>query len=354
MSFESDDTNAKADSTAFAKAMREMFGLIDANVFEVVFPEDMDPFDYWAFNIMGKISQVRSSCIGRKLMILHFAGHGALDDSNRLLLEGNPTGHNQCLPWDIIEAPFRPYMKHPYGEVDVACVLDCCYPGAFNTPSASPGRTVEVLAATDARSTIAARALQDIGATFTQRFIFEMRSIVADKGKPPVTFPDILKKMQNRKREPSKSPPVYRTLYGDAPILLPVTSLQRSPAPSIDTTDPLALDFWRPEEHSVALKAHLPTSINDDSTRTIVKWLHQLQKDYKVEVMGVHDTNSAVVFLTVPYANLYILYRLEQQGLCKVDVICENLYSLNLLDTFVNSENTGVTAAPTVGSIESK
>ncbi|KAF3174158.1 hypothetical protein TWF225_009582 [Orbilia oligospora] len=190
MSFESDDTGAEADSKAFATAMKELFGLIDENIFELVFPMNMHADLYWSGTIPDWIQNLKDSCIGRNLLLLHFAGHGTLNSLGELELQGN---HSQL---------------------------------SF---TASGG--------------IGSRSSQNITATFTQRLIYEMRSMTYDEGKPIVTFPEILKRMQNRKQDPSKSPPVYRMLFGEVPILLPVKSLDRPPPVStFGPSDPLALE----------------------------------------------------------------------------------------------------------------
>ncbi|KAJ6257758.1 hypothetical protein Dda_7547 [Drechslerella dactyloides] len=256
MSFETDDTDAHADSKAFSKAMKEMFNLPDANILEVVFPKDRDADSFWALHILAEIEQVKESCIGRKLLLLHFAGHGALDSSNQLLLQGNSTRFIQELPWDLVKMfLFNPYRVEHKGVLDVACILDCCYSGAFVTPNAPSDKIVEILAAADARSRTTVRKTKHIEATFTQRFIFEMRSMVANEDKAPITFPEILKRLQYRPRQPSKPSPVYSMICGDVPILLPVTSLQLPTVPHASTgpSNPLVIDSWRPQEHSVPL-----------------------------------------------------------------------------------------------------
>ncbi|KAF3162225.1 hypothetical protein EYR41_004868 [Orbilia oligospora] len=159
---------------------------------------------------------------------------------------------------------------------------------------------------TDAGSLTTTRSSQNITATFTQRLIYEMRSMAYDEGKPIVTFPEILKRMQNRKQDPSKSPLVYRMLFGEVPILLAVKSLDRSPPVSTaGPSDPLALESWRPQEHSLGLKIHINSSINDNSTQVIVQWLHKLRDEFGVELVGVNGTTSTtIIFLTVPYTSL--------------------------------------------------
>ncbi|KAF3315406.1 hypothetical protein TWF173_003946 [Orbilia oligospora] len=262
MSFESDDTGAKADSKAFAAAMKELFGLINENIFEFVFQMDMHADLHWVRTIPDWIQKLKDSCTGRKLLLLHFAGHGALNSLGELELQGNQsrTPYKQALHWiNLSEFLLRPNRTELHGE--------------------------------------------------------------------------------NRKQDSSKSPPVYRMLFGEVPILLPVKSLDRPPPASTAVpSDPLALESWRPQEHSLALKVHINSSINDKSTRVIVQWLHKLRGEFGMELVGVNDTNSAtIIFLTVPYTSLYVLYRLELRGVCKLEVIHENLYSQNLLSTMIHS-----------------
>ncbi|KAF3289289.1 hypothetical protein TWF970_003069 [Orbilia oligospora] len=309
--FASDDTDAQTDSKEFAKTMKSLLGLHDTDMIEVVFPDDEEAEIFWSMKHLELLSLSRSFQ-GRKLFIFHFAGHGFLNRSKELILSG-----------------------------------------AFVRPTVASEGTVEVLAASDSRAITTGRKSENVEATFTQRFLLEMRTLVGRADKPHITLPDVLNALQQRKRDPTKSMPTYGMLYGSTPVLFPVTTLQRpeqAPTSSSSSPRPHTLATWRRPQHSVGLKVHLPSGISDESTRTMVKWLLQLRDDLKVEVTSVNDTASTVVFLSVPYSQLYIFCRLEAAGVCRFERICENIFSENLLASFLEPGSpVGLPAFPIAG-----
>ncbi|KAK6497712.1 hypothetical protein TWF481_012115 [Arthrobotrys musiformis] len=294
--YESDDTNAKADSAAFAWGMKDIFNLPDDNVFEGVLSADWDAEGEFSI----KVSVVEESLLD-------------------------------------------PGRRTPFGGADVGVILDCCSPGASVTPTASD-KTVEILAATDEIPITTLRKPAGVEATFTQRFISSLRSIVADERKPPIIFPEILKNLQPRERESSKPPPAYWMVYGDTPIHLPVPpQLQLASKPH------LISEARVPQTHSLSLKLLLPAAVTDNSTRTVIKWLHNLQQSHGFELMGANEhIDSTLLFLTAPYTNLHILHKLEHKGLCKIHVIHENLYSQNILNDIINPKDSE--SAPGTGT----
>ncbi|KAF3196053.1 hypothetical protein TWF225_000403 [Orbilia oligospora] len=335
--FASDDTDAQTDSKEFARTMKSLLGLHNTDMIEIVLPDNVDTDSHWAVK-HGELVSLSQSFQGRKLFILHFAGHGFLNQSKELILSGTHTGHTQEVPWADIDRFFlKPRsMNEAFGVIDIACILDCCHSGAFVRPTVASEGTVEVLAASDSRAITTGRKSENVEATFTQRFLLEMRTMVGRADKPHITLPDVLNALQQRKRDPTKSMPKYGMLYGSTPILLPVTTLQRpEQAPTSSSPRPHTLATWRRPQHSVGLKVHLPSGISDESTRTMVKWLLQLRDDFKVEVTSVNDTASTVIFLSVPYSQLYIFCRLEEAGVCRFERICENIFSENLLASFL-------------------
>ncbi|KAF3318966.1 hypothetical protein TWF173_005376 [Orbilia oligospora] len=352
--FASDDTDAQTDSKEFAKTMKSLLGLHDTDMIEVVFPDDEEAEIFWSMKHLELLSLSRSFQ-GRKLFIFHFAGHGFLNRSKELILSGTHTGNSQEIPWADIDRFFlRPRFKdEAFGGRDVACILDCCHSGAFGRPTVASEGTVEVLAASDSRAITTGRKSENVEATFTQRFLLEMRTLVGRADKPHITLPDVLNALQQRKRDPTKSMPTYGMLYGSTPVLFPVTTLQRpeqAPTSSSSSPRPHTLATWRRPQHSVGLKVHLPSGISDESTRTMVKWLLQLRDDFKVEVTSVNDTASTVVFLSVPYSQLYIFCRLEAAGVCRFERICENIFSENLLASFLEPGSpVGLPAFPIAG-----
>ncbi|KAF3923239.1 hypothetical protein ABW21_db0200507 [Orbilia brochopaga] len=339
MVFESDDTGAKVDSKAFVRDMKEIFDLKDPNmIIEEVFPQDRDAEIYWATNTLAKIDKINRSCIGKKLLFLHFAGHGATDKTSELLLQGNPTDYKQELSWSVVRKfLLDPYREQPHGQVDVACVLDCCYPEAFLPPHAPSNMIVEVLAATKPRPTTTEQRMATVRATsLTEEFLGAMYTL---RRSPPITFPEVLAAMQRPRRyQPFDSKPqlAYRMLYGNTSIILPAAT-----PPDPTPTDPEA-EYDKDGEHFMALKVLIPDDIKEETTQMLVKWLHGQRENIKFEVLGVNTTfpGSTIVFITVPYTDMHVLYNLEHQGILTTEVLHEHIFSFNLLGTLISSEET--------------
>ncbi|KAK6348979.1 hypothetical protein TWF730_009739 [Orbilia blumenaviensis] len=365
VTFESDDTGAREDSKAFAAAMKQAFKMPAVNVLEFVVPkEEYHSPIYWYREVEKKIGEVSKSSQGRKLLLFHFAGHGGFDSYGSFCLEGGPptpglSTETQKIQWGDIKGCLLSSQGPMRSDVtDVAIILDCCFSGAIETDrtryQAPTGhqkdptnvKIVEVLSATDNRTTTAGR---DLGrqATFTRRFIQEIRTMIGRSDSPLVTFPAVLAALNKESQSP-KPLATYHFLSGTAPILFPVTSLEVAADPTPGPSNPRAMDTWRRPEHNVALKVHFPFSADDESISTVVKWLYKLRRDFEIEVIGVNKTASTVVFLTVPYENLYLLYGLEDSRLCTVERVCENIYSKNLLHDILGSPFDPV-AVPSTG-----
>ncbi|KAK6342323.1 hypothetical protein TWF718_007726 [Orbilia javanica] len=354
VTFESDNTGSREDSKAFATAMKQAFRMPAVNIFEFVVPkQEHDPHAYWYLEIAKKIGEVSQSIQGRKLLLLHFAGHGGFDNNGRFCLEGGPptpglSAGTQKIQWENVERSLLSSQGRMLsGVTDVAVILDCCFSGAVETDrtryQVSTGqqrdptdvKIVEVLSATDDRTTTEGRDLVN-RATFTRRFIQEIRTMIGRSDPPPVTFPAVLAALNKESQSP-KPLATYHFLSGTAPILFPVTSLEVAAGPISGPSNPRAMGTWRRPEHNVALKVHFPFSADAESISTVVKWLYKLRRDFEIEIIGVNKTTSTIIFLTVPYENLHILYRLEVSSLCTVERICENIYSKNLLYDILDS-----------------
>ncbi|KAK6518304.1 hypothetical protein TWF506_005464 [Arthrobotrys conoides] len=170
MYFASDDTDAKTDSKLFASTMKSLLGLRDTNMVEIVLPDDDEADICWNVEA-SQLLKLSRSFKGRKLFLLHFAGHGILNASKELILSGCHTGTCQEVRWALIDEFFlKPRPIEQFGVIDIACILDCCHSGASVRPAVNHDGTVEVLAASGARSITTGRKSENIEASFTQRF----------------------------------------------------------------------------------------------------------------------------------------------------------------------------------------
>ncbi|KAK9239558.1 hypothetical protein V1525DRAFT_386399 [Lipomyces kononenkoae] len=140
--------------------MRDIFGIDDIEDFAI---EKTSKFPGWHVHerIAANVGQLMHA---RSLLIIAYFGHAIVDtESDRLqLISENGT---QKMFWSTIHEFCLMSTDDFMQNLDVLAILDCCYAGSAGR--AGVGRSVQLLAAGDGRSTV--RSRKD-GATFIQRF----------------------------------------------------------------------------------------------------------------------------------------------------------------------------------------
>ncbi|KAK6337051.1 hypothetical protein TWF718_009837 [Orbilia javanica] len=375
--FQTDDTGAQEDSATFATGMKQMLGLPGVSVIECMIPRRVDAADFWLLEIRPKIEAITNSTKGRKLLILHFAGHGTVDSRRGLVLEGGqantpetvetfdpydkyaleppaPKDYLQFIEWGTIRSSlFDKARRGALGALDIIVILDCCYAGVFgigttHTHSKLPfdphGAVIEILAATDKDTRTPMRRLLGGQATFTQKFISVMREMVGHVDKPPITIPKVLAILNTRK-QPGTLSAVYDRLGGSAPILFPVTTLGLPPQTDTSKPDLIALGSWRQPCLYLALEIHFTRQPDEATTTSLVRWLLQAESQYDLRVNGVFKAESTIIHLTLSYESLYLFHALRSHGIVTIKRTAENLYSQNLIRGYIDTKDDVARAA---------
>ncbi|KAF3937112.1 hypothetical protein ABW19_dt0201380 [Dactylella cylindrospora] len=339
-SFAGDDTQAQHDTESFIKHCKDLFGIASPDIAKFQIPDDENPHLYFKDNICNLVYKTHGSIPGRKLLLLHYAGHGRLTTAGDLELCAKATEDSQYLSWDSVDCDLlRPNIsgiRTFLADLDVLCVVDCCHSGRASRASMPIGRTVEVIAAADEKSVTNSRADQP---TFTQRFLTELRRQV-EMGDVSITVARI--HTATTARHSGRSEPIHSLLVGDTPILLPVKTMKRpklssTPGSSVLTSQSIAESRWAPPQYSAVIRVHSQGQITDESTRTLVDWLMSLPNEYGLEISSIHSSHSTVIFLTVGYEHKFALLRLNAIEGLEVDVMYETFLSRNLLSLFTGS-----------------
>ncbi|KAK6540664.1 hypothetical protein TWF694_008057 [Orbilia ellipsospora] len=307
LSFASDNTGAKDDSKSFTRACLELFDIIKTDVLELEFPDDMDSEDYFTFEVAPKIYHMTKSCTERKLLIIHFAGHGIVDAGGNLSIAGGMTGVPQEVRWETVkESLFGARSASHFKNMDIVFVLDCCYAGSADMTGFRDQRVVEIMAAVEgdkktnerltARPSIGQKSAQP---SFTQRIINNMRLAVSQQP-AGIAMREIFDSMVSRRSD--RGTPVYHTVRGSRGVFIPgrTTRLPGLVRDVRESPSALAASRWAPPTYRIAMMIHADGSIDDTDTQELVRWLQSLASKFGVEVTSVHKTQSTVIFVTVP------------------------------------------------------
>ncbi|KAF3904634.1 hypothetical protein ABW21_db0205882 [Orbilia brochopaga] len=351
--FENDDTDAAKDAASFIQSAQRNFGIEETNSFNIAIPAERMTTDFWYTSILTNILKTTGSCPGKKLLLLHYAGHGTEDAAEGLRLTEDLGPDSRFLPWERIRISlFEPVCLEGSSleDTDLAIFLDCCYSGRAIREELLINRTVEVLAATDAPNTANSRTG---GLSFTQRVITHMDNAMSPNKN--CTLAGIFRTSTEPARLDSEAAvPTFCRLVGSVPIILPTNNKKQLESttflpPRLPSS--LAQSIHAPASHSVALRIHIRSSITAVETEMLVEWLLNLPISYGVELNSVHEIYSRTsIMLTVSYEMMHVIFNLMKTGQIDVEIIQENIFFQNMLERF--KQRSGAKAAVEHSTIE--
>lgn len=348
--FEADDTLAADDAKSFRKGCLDLLEINESDYHLLVIPKDIDGQvvdgqRYLTNILIPRIYSILDGNIkGRKLLMLHYAGHGTINPLGGFEIHATRAANSQYFNWYTIdERLLRPLLRSDLDQieqVDICCILDCCHAGGATRSTQAPDRTVEILAAVDEHSFAKPRQTQP---TFTQVAINALRTLANTK-ETTVTLARLYTELT--KRGNLANQPVHKVITNNTPILLPLKVLARPPP--IDQSSVKRFTSGtrvagsmtqRPKQpyHDVVLKIHSPTRITEQKTSALVAWLLSLDSEYEVQVQSVFNSRSTVIFLTVPYEKWFYLAQIETLEGFTVEIVCGSIRSRNLLQDFISN-----------------
>ena len=213
--FEADDTQANRDTGNFQNILKAL-KLYEA--VELVLSAG-DPTPGWTLtDKLRTLLVTRHKIDGRVLVIIHYAGHGALNASDKLIFLANPNSPTS-LSYDgslsILEND--DYTQ----DTDVIIILDSCYSGTAARAMDIKDRSIEIVASVGydqqalGNSSQLAR-LQN--KTFTSRLADEVAKQVG-QGVTSVSLAELVTRLRETSHQQRK--PVYRLKVGTTAIRVP-------------------------------------------------------------------------------------------------------------------------------------
>ncbi|KAK2766098.1 hypothetical protein FQN54_007613 [Arachnomyces sp. PD_36] len=286
--FESDDSQAIQDSEGF-KTICNAFGL-PAPVEVVVTPAD--PMPSWTIaREFQKILIAAAEAPGRSLVMVHYAGHGSLNQFNRLTLHANgneprSVGFDVAFSNNIDESSDFSELDP---DVDVVMLIDSCYSGsAFNRAIFNMPRVVEILAACEPDKITLAANPRNQNQTFTAK----LADIVVKqkrKGKP-LSFVEMMALVD---RDSAQIKPFYELFSGRSSVKLcfPGECLASAPTAQMSVAYHIAV-------FSVCLEP-----LMEERVELLANWIKGLDRTFNIIIKAVYNAVAKYVGLIIeaPY-----------------------------------------------------
>lgn len=316
--WEADDTQAWRDAIFFKK-MIEKFQFPPPE--ELILPRgDRRP----GLILQSKIADVfrrAKATNGRCVVLLHYAGHGQLDDSDNLVLVESGSGGKTVDSGRYFHglADNDAYLLDDCSNVDVCYFLDCRYAHAAKRGPALAPRVVEIIAATDELGPF---ANQPPGRTFTAKVSGE----VVFRERQGHQFVEIAELVQTlranaeTRRQQDTSPevakkPTHHIRLGCRSICLPFNGLR--------SIDPATI----PPSLRAVFSIHMAENMKDNEIADLLRWIQTLPPSVSLSLDGVYKTSSTLLIFESAY---HVFSKLD--GLPGVSLISEATGTNRLYD----------------------
>ncbi|KAI9837677.1 MAG: hypothetical protein M1837_002719 [Sclerophora amabilis] len=331
--FEDDDTKADAEAPRLQAFLRT---LDFPPAKEFIISETSSTPGWDVKEAIDDLRRAARKMMGRILIIIHYAGHGNLDQNNRLVFSASPQNPRSFLfndllwPFGVIGSDLQ-YGPQEILNLDVLIILDSCHAGAAKRGSPNLPLTVEVIGAV-AADQVANGNAPDREKTTNETFTSKIADEIAHLRGQGFASVDLAEFVVKLRQSSSLRKPVHTLLVGRAPIRLPLkppaseTRPPPHPRPSVSAGS---------QEYNIraVLSLHIHESLSMAGLRRLLDWIRALAPETRITVDSVYRTNSALMVLNVPLAVAYkmrnlpgivmmaeessrnILHRLEQLSL---------------------------------------
>ena len=277
--WKSDDTGGQADSSLFIDTLSKLQNVesFQRSLDDIVMPTTM-------ITLASEMARVASQS-GRRLLILHYAGHAIASSTSKTLIItpkiGQELGCGPQMNMSLMKDLLKDLASTSLG-LDVLLVMDSCCAGIAGRGREAKSTRVELVAATARKGVSNSR--QD-GQTFTQHWC-EAFTRLLKIGKP-FTCDDIIKCI-TPDPELEQFPATFVLREGcDLPI-----TFHAHPSP-ITSTLPLAVT-----SPTVVTAFHIEEDPESASLKNLIKYLDEAP--VKITVLVVLPTPSTLLLLRVP------------------------------------------------------
>lgn len=237
----------------------------------------------------------------RVLILLHYAGHGKINNKDELLFFADEA-YPRSFRYDFTLNPlFTLFEEIPLCKVDAVTILDACHVGIATRSAGQTGRAAEVVSAVRAGQYAFSRHNR---ITFTARLANEI-AFRRGRAHASFSFPELVVELQ-RTSHPDRFP-IFKLLSSQTPVrvhLLPPSSFyvqnprahskEQSSSYQGSSSNPIANHH---EQFRVIFTVHLPHHPDENYVRQLTDWIDSLDTDIGLELSGVYLSNSTVLTL---------------------------------------------------------
>lgn len=288
--FEADDTRAKDDTASF----NTILNLLGAPSAVEAIVQPTDTFPTWDVKLKLNAALASLTALdGRKLMLVHYAGHGMVDHNSNLEFFANPQRMEKTVRFDALSMTVAVTDMEKDVPLDVLFIIDCCYGGVATRHGQPARRIVQVLAAVEGNQT----AFEDdqdnprrTNRTFTSKLADHITRLKG-AGVNSIDFGEVIASVA---AESPWKQPVHRVLIG--PTAIRVRLSTHTSAHSRSSSSSGVGDGYR-----ALLGVHLSDDLTAEKVRDLADWVRALDPVYGITVDGIYKTFSSLVTINVPY-----------------------------------------------------
>ena len=250
---------------------------------------------------------------GHTLIVIHYAGHGILNEDDSLCFVANPKSR-RCLMWQMDFGKLW-LRRDAFQRTDVLFLLDCCYAGAVaRTLPARKSRTVEVLAGCGSAQQSVSHSNDARDAAGSKTFTYRVDQAIDAKLKSYqgkrflLGFNNLISDL--RMNAPLGQDPRYFMKIGCVPILFPVGG---SVPAAERATLPRVMPFAAPvlasrPQYSVMFNVTVDDfDVKNGEHQGLIDWISRTPREVGLKIHSIFKSGSYILTMEVPWDTWVIL-----------------------------------------------
>ena len=254
---------------------------------------------------------------GHTLIVIHYAGHGVLDEDDSLYFVANLVSRRR-FTWQLDFGKLWS-RRDTFQRTDVLFLLDCCYAGAAarNVPT-SKSRTVEVVAGCGPAQDSVPHSYEARNAAGPKTFTYRVDQAIDTKLKSHqgkrflLGFNNLISDL--RLSAPLGQDPKYFMKIGCVPILFPVggpvQAAERQIIPPRLLPSAAPVLAGRPQ-YSVLFNATVDDlDVKNGEHKGLLDWIRRAPREIGLKIHSIFKSGSYILTMEVPWDAWVILHGL--------------------------------------------
>lgn len=302
--FEADETSADKDQQIFFSLVKCINIPLAANHPQSLVIRTDDVHPGWTVSFfLERLLDVISTCDGRSLLILHYAGHGGLNADGELTFFAQVPGIRSFKYTNVIDRTLVDCSEcntKRLERTDVVIILDGCFSGNVIRAIPQGERTVEILAAVSANQLALGNPSlsgRNLNRTFTARLAGEV-AIKRGREEKSFVLSDIISGL--RCHGNAQRLPMFETALGSMAIRIPLKARtgnesipSRPPRGALGSSESSELqDPSRSTDATPNLRViftlHIDRTPDDNDLQSLVRWVQALDPFHGLELTSIH------------------------------------------------------------------